>query len=98
MERNWPSARDYQLDFRFSFASGIIARMADEPMSKAQAEQFQRNLQMLSESHVQEHYRKAYTDCALSHGRVPTPVEIQRLLCVWKVLHQWAMRQRGRGQ
>lgn len=54
--------------------------MADEPMSKAQSEQFQHNLQKLSEAHVQEQYQKAYADCALSHGRVPTPVEIQRLL------------------
>jgi hypothetical protein len=69
--------------------------MEDEPMSKAQAEKYQRDLQMLSEPHVNERYQKAYADCALSHGRVPTPLEIQRLLCIWKVLHQWMMRRRS---
>jgi hypothetical protein len=64
----------------------------DEVMSKGQAEKYQHNLSLLAKSHVEEEYRRAFSDSALIGGKPPSPGTIQRLLCIWKVL--WKGRDR----
>jgi hypothetical protein len=49
----------------------------DSPMSKEQAQQYQNELSRLSQSHVEDAYRAAFSDCALSHGKLPGPSTIQ---------------------
>jgi hypothetical protein len=64
--------------------------MPDESqMSKEEAQQYQRELAKLPESHVENTYRAAFSDCALSNGKLPGPSTIQRFLCAWKVLWKW---------
>jgi hypothetical protein len=61
----------------------------EDPMTREEAERYQRNLSMLARSHVEEAYRAAFSDCALINGKLPGASTIQRLLCVWKVLWRW---------
>jgi 2-keto-3-deoxy-galactonokinase len=62
----------------------------DELLSREQAEQYQKRLAMLSEAHVEDAYRKAFSDCALTDGKIQAPSAIQRLLYIWKVLWKWS--------
>jgi hypothetical protein len=72
----------------------IGAMPPDELMTAKQAEDYKRQLSMLSEAHVLNAYREALANCSLYHGNVPTPAEIQRLLCSWKVLWSWRKNKR----
>lgn len=71
-------------------------REDERPMTREQAERYKQQLSMLSPSHVEDTYHRAFSDCALHDGRPPSPAMIQRLLCVWKVLWQWQARQKTR--
>lgn len=62
---------------------------ADEPMTKKEADDFRRQISLLAECSVRNEYLKAYSDCAMKNGELPTPREIQELLCIWKVLWGW---------
>lgn len=64
----------------------------NEPMTREEADVYKRNLSLTSQPHVEDAYRAAHSDCAFKHGVLPTPAEIQRLLCCWKVLWRWARK------
>jgi hypothetical protein len=68
--------------------------MSDAPLSKQQIESFRHSLQMLSPSHVREQYITAHANCCLARGELPKPAEIQRMLCIWKILWEWKQRER----
>jgi hypothetical protein len=68
--------------------------MPDEPMTKQQIEAYRHGLQMLSSSHVREQYVRAHADCCLARGELPKPAEVQKMLCIWKILWEWKQRER----
>ena len=63
--------------------------MADQLLSKAEIEAFQRQLSLLSESSVRAQYTQAHAACCLGRGGIPSPADVQNFLAIWKVLWRW---------
>ena len=63
--------------------------MPDQPMSRPEVEQLQRELSRLSEHAVKDAYIKAHAQCCLGQGKLPSPADVQRFLSAWKVLWRW---------
>ena len=63
--------------------------MPDEPLSRPEIEDFQRQLSKLSEPAVRDAYVQAHARCCLGRGGLPSPAEVQRFLSAWKVLWKW---------
>jgi len=58
-------------------------------MTRQELEQLAHNLSLLSPSHVEDFYRKAYGACSLDCGRVPPARAVQELVTAWKLLRKW---------
>lgn len=67
----------------------IFRAVGDRILSRDEVQEFQRQLSLLSEPTVRNQYIEAHAKCCLAQGRMPTPAEIQHLLCIWKVLYKW---------
>lgn len=63
--------------------------MPDEPLSRPEIEDLQRQLSQLSEPAVRDAYIQAHAKCCLGRGELPSPAEVQRFLSAWKVLWRW---------
>jgi len=63
--------------------------MPDQPLSRTEVEELQRQLSRLSEPAVRDAYVQAHAKCCLGRGELPSPAEVQRFLSAWKVLWRW---------
>ncbi len=68
----------------------------DKPLSRDQLAQLTRRLAVLSPLHVQRAYRDAYVRCAMNGDLLPPAAAVQEMVCAWKLLRQWKIRNRRR--
>jgi hypothetical protein len=60
-----------------------------EMLSKENLKEIRHNLAHLSLPAVRDFYEKAYQDCRLIYGHLPSPRQMQTLVQVWKQLWKW---------
>jgi hypothetical protein len=59
----------------------------DQPLSKAELAEFQRQNSLLAPSFVEDRYREALKQVA--DLKLPPPAAMQRLVILWKILWSW---------
>jgi hypothetical protein len=72
--------------------------VGDKILSREEVQEFQRRLALLSESSVRDQYSQAHAKCCLARGKLPTPVEVQHFLSLWKVLWRWEQNPQRRSR
>jgi hypothetical protein len=64
-------------------------RPPDDVLSRAELEELQRRLSMLSVTAVRDFYRAAHHNCRLDPGYFPPARAVQEFVTVWKQLRKW---------
>jgi hypothetical protein len=66
-----------------------LDRGEEEILSDEELKQLRHNLAHLSEPGVRDFYERAYQDCRIIYGRLPSARKMQTLIQVWKQLWTW---------
>jgi hypothetical protein len=64
----------------------------DRPLSGDELRELHRRLALLSPQHVQETYRRAHQQCAMTGDVLPKAAALQELVTAWKLLRNWKRR------
>jgi hypothetical protein len=64
----------------------------DEPLTKAEIEQYKRGLSLISPSSVVKEYQQAYEECRMEGDKLPRASAIQQLVAAWYQLWKWRRR------
>ena len=64
---------------------------SDQPLSRIELAELQKQFHTMSESAIQSFYHAAYRRCQFVN-RVPTARSIQELVAVWKYMRSWKRR------
>jgi hypothetical protein len=64
-------------------------REKEEVLTPDQLKDMRRSLARVSPSGIRDAYDKAYRDCRLIYKRIPSPLQMQTLVQVWKQLRKW---------
>jgi hypothetical protein len=72
-------------------ASAMPRRPDDKPeiFTQKDLDELRYNLAHLSVGAVRDAYDRAYRDCRMIYGRIPSPKQMQTLVQVWKQLFKW---------
>jgi len=60
-----------------------------EMLSRENLSELRHSLAHLSLPAVREFYDRAYQDCRLLYGRLPSPRQMQTLVQIWRQLWKW---------
>jgi hypothetical protein len=66
----------------------------DKPLSRDQLAQLPRRLAVLSPYDVAKAYRDAHVRCAMGGDLLPPAAAVQEMVCAWKLMRAWKLRNR----
>jgi hypothetical protein len=79
-------------DTLFQYGQPPVAGKIRRPLTRAELEERERRLSLLSPHHVADAYRQAHESCRMEGDRLPSASAFQELVTVWKLLWKWKNR------